>query len=56
VHRRLLDRLFGALILLSLRRYRCGECGWQGNLMLPPHSGRPDPGSDARYTGHGHRI
>lgn len=56
VHRRFVDRLCGALILLPLRRYRCVGCGWQGNLLARPLSGRHALGSDADYRGDRHRI
>ncbi len=43
VHRSNLDRFWGTLMGLPLRRYRCAnkECGWSGLLYGKPHRHHP---------------
>lgn len=50
-HRRFVDVILGAFILLELRRYRCRHCGWRGNLKRLPVAGRQVHGTDSRYHG-----
>ncbi len=32
VQRRVIDRIIG--IIIQLKRYHCGSCGWEGNLKF----------------------
>ena len=51
IHRRWIDRLVGALILMHVRRYRCKtpDCDWRGNLRCLSYAW-PRRGISSRYS------